>query len=79
MCEQDRKAIAIEVLKEMALVSDGILFERQRAIDALTLFRNKALPALEEIAKKVDSKVLKEAAAMYAKRIKEGVDTNASL
>jgi hypothetical protein len=61
------------------LVSDGTLFERQRAIDALTLFREKCLPALEEIIKKVDSTTLKECASLYAQRIKDGVDTNTSL
>jgi len=79
MCEQDKVANAIEVLKDIALVADGTLFERQRAIDALTLFHEKALPALEEIERKVDSKTLKEYAGMYVKRIKDGVFTNTSL
>lgn len=79
MCQQDKVANAIEVLKGIALVGDGVLFERQRAIDALTLFRAKSLPALEEIIKKVDSKTLKECASLYAQRIKDGVDTNTSL
>jgi hypothetical protein len=79
MCEQDKVANAIEVLKGIALVSDGTIFERQRAIDALTLFHEKALPALEEIVKKVDSKTLKEFAGLYAQRIRDGVDVNTSL
>lgn len=78
MCQSDvdRKTIAIDVLKDIALVADGILFERQRAIDALTLFRRQSLPALQEIVKRVDSKTLKERAALYVQRINEGVDTN---
>jgi len=79
MCEQDKVANAIDVLKGIALLSDGTIFERQRAIDALTLFHEKALPALEEIERKVDSKTLKECAGLYAKRIKDGVFTNTSL
>ncbi|HDP25350.1 MAG TPA: hypothetical protein ENN34_07880 [Deltaproteobacteria bacterium] len=79
MGEQSREMIAIDVLKERALVMDGILFERQRAIDALTLFHRNALPALEEIIKKVDSRILKERAMLYAQRIKEGINTNISL
>ncbi|MGD0274963.1 MAG: hypothetical protein ABSB79_02735 [Syntrophales bacterium] len=76
MGEQSREMIAIDVLKDIALVMDGMIFERQRAVDALTLFHRKALPALEEIAKKVDSKLLKEQATMYINRIKAGIDTN---
>jgi len=78
MCqsELDRKTIAIDVLKDIVMVADGIMFERQRAIDALTLFRRQALPALQEIIKKVDSKLLKERASVYIQRINEGVDTN---
>lgn len=78
MAEQSREMIAIDVLKDIALVTDGILFERQRAIDALTLFHRKALPALEEIIRRVDSKMLKERAMLYAQRIREGIDTNIS-
>jgi hypothetical protein len=79
MGEQNREMIAIDVLKDIALVVDGMIFERQRAIDALTLFHSRALPALEEIAKKVDSKLLKERAKLYIQRIKEGIDMNVSL
>ena len=76
MCEQDRKMIAIDVLKDIVLVADGIMFERQRAIDALTLFHSQAMPALKEIIKKVDSKLLKDRASVYLQRINEGIDTN---
>jgi len=43
--EQDK--IAIEVIKNIAIDSSRVLAERQRAIDALTLFRDAALPALK--------------------------------
>lgn len=68
--EQDK--IAIEVIKNIAIDSSRVLAERQRAIDALTLFRDEALPALKEIEKKVDVNVLKERAKLYIQRIKEG-------
>ncbi len=68
--EQDK--IAIEVIKKIAIDSSRVLAERQRAIDALTLFRDAALPALKEIEKKVDVNVLKERANLYIQRIKEG-------
>ncbi len=79
MGDQNRETVAIDVLKDIALVMDGMIFERQRAIDALTLFHRKALPALEEIVRKVDSGLLKERAALYVQRIKEGIDVNVSL
>jgi hypothetical protein len=41
------------------------------AIDALTPFRKRALPALKDIEKKVDVNVLKERARLYIQRIKE--------
>ena len=68
--EQDK--IAIEVIKKIAIDSSRVLAERQRAIDALTLFRDAALPALKEIEKKVDVNVLKERANLHIQRIKEG-------
>ncbi|MCU0577708.1 MAG: hypothetical protein MUD15_12950 [Desulfobacterota bacterium] len=79
MGEQTREMIAIDVLKDIALVMDGMIFERQRAIDALTLFHRRSLPALEEIVRKVDSKLLKERAMLYIQRIKEGIDVNVSV
>lgn len=68
--EQDK--IAIEVIKNIAIDSSRVLAERQRAIDALTLFREVALPALKEIEKKVDVNILKERAKLYIQRIKDG-------
>ena len=38
MCQIDRETIAIEVLRDIALDDKRMLAERQRAIDALTLF-----------------------------------------
>jgi len=49
MEQQDK--IAIEVIKNIAIDSSRVLAERQRAIDALTLFREAALPAFKEIEK----------------------------
>jgi len=70
----DEKKIvtAIEVFQDIVLDINVILAERQRAIDALTLFHDTALPALHHIAKKVDSGVLKERANLYIQRIKSG-------
>jgi hypothetical protein len=70
MEQQDK--IAIDVIKNIAIDSSRVLAERQRAIDALTLFREAALPALKEIDKKVDVNILKERAKLYIQRIKEG-------
>jgi len=70
---QDKESIAMEVLKDIAMNVEGILAERQRAIDALTLFRNKAVPTLEHIAKKIsDSNNLKERANLYIRNFKSG-------
>ena len=74
---EDRVAVTIDVLKDIALDFEGILAERQRAIDALTLFREKSLPALEYLAKKInDSNVLKERANLYIRNIKSGSKVN---
>jgi len=70
MEQQDK--IAIEVIKNIAIDSSRVLAERQRAIDALTLFHEAALSALKEIDKKVDVNILKERARLYIQRIKEG-------
>ncbi len=70
MEQQDK--IAIDVIKNIAIDSLRVLAERQRAIDALTLFHEAALPALKDIEKKVDVNVLKERARLYIQRIKEG-------
>jgi len=71
--------ITIEVLKSIALDSSRILAERQRAIDALTLFHESALKALKHISKKTDVGILKERAGFYISRIKEGAALNMNL
>ncbi len=70
MEQQDK--IAVDVIKNIAIDSSRVLAERQRAIDALTLFHEEALPALKEIEKIVDVNILKERARLYIQRIKEG-------
>jgi hypothetical protein len=68
----DQEKVAIEVLKEIAINGSRLLVERQRAIDALTLFHGASMDALKEIVKKVDSTMLKERANLYIQRIKDG-------
>jgi len=70
---EDRNEITMDVLKDIAMDIEGILAERQRAVDALTLFREQALPTLEHIARKInDSNNLKERANLYIRNIKSG-------
>ncbi|MCD6570584.1 MAG: hypothetical protein J7L53_07775 [Deltaproteobacteria bacterium] len=76
---EEREAVAIDVLKGISMDIERILVERQRAIDALTLFHDRALKALEYIAKKVDSNVLKERANLYIQRIKAGAKISMTL
>jgi len=49
---EEKEAVAIDVLNGIATNIEKVFVERQRAIDALTLFHDRALPALESIAKK---------------------------
>ncbi|HNY64583.1 MAG TPA: hypothetical protein PKM41_04040 [Deltaproteobacteria bacterium] len=63
---------AIEVLKGFAMDTNRVLVERQRAIDALTLFREAAIPALRFIERKTDMNVLKERSRLYIQRISDG-------
>lgn len=72
MCEENREQVAREVMRDIALDDSRMLAERQRAIDALTLFHAEALPALEYIARKTDLEVLKERSRLYIQRIKSG-------
>jgi len=74
----DRTEITIEVLRDLALDSSRLVTERQRAIDALTLFQTSALDALEYVKRKTDLAVLKERADLYINRIKSGTITNLS-
>ena len=68
----DNEKIAIEVLRDIVMDSSRVLVERQRAIDALTLFRENAMPALNYIERKTDMNVLKERTRLYIDRIKQG-------
>ncbi len=72
----DKQKIAIEVLRDFALDSSTMVTERQRAIDALTIFKTSAVEALEYVFRKTDLDVLKERADLYIKRIKSGAITN---
>jgi hypothetical protein len=74
----DKTEIAIEVLRDFALDSGKLVTERQRAIDALTLFHVDGVGALEYITRKTDLAVLKERADLYINRIKSGTTTNFS-
>lgn len=70
----------INVLKEIALAgSTRPLVERQRAIDALTLFHDESLAAFQDIARRTDSEVLKERALLYIQRIKDGAGFSMNL
>ncbi|HOO46094.1 MAG TPA: hypothetical protein PLM29_07695 [Deltaproteobacteria bacterium] len=75
----DRNNVAIEVLRDMAMDSSRVLVERQRAIDALTLFREGAIPALNYIERKTDMGVLKERARLYIDRIRQGATISMTL
>jgi hypothetical protein len=72
----DKQQIAIEVLRDFALDSSMMVTERQRAIDALTIFKTSAVEALQYVFRKTDLDVLKERADLYIKRIKSGAITN---
>ncbi|MEN6446449.1 MAG: hypothetical protein ABFD70_01750 [Syntrophaceae bacterium] len=78
MCEIDRESIAVEVLRDIALDDARMLAERQRAIDALTLFPSSALMTLEYIARKTDLEVLRERSRLYIQRIKSGAHLSMS-
>ena len=75
----DRENVAIEVLRDMAMDSSRVLVERQRAIDALTLFRADAIPALKYIERKTDMGVLKERTRLYIDRIRQGATISMTL
>jgi len=78
MCQIDRESIATEVLRDIALDDARMLAERQRAIDALTLFPSSAVTALEYIARKTDLEVLRERSRLYIQRIKSGAHLSMS-
>jgi len=72
MCQNDREEITREVLCGIAMDDSRMVAERQRAIDALTLFKADALKSLEYIVRKTDLDILKERAKLYIQRIKSG-------
>lgn len=78
MCEIDRELVALEVLRDIALDDGRMLAERQRAVDALTLFHSSSVAALEHIARKTDLEVLKDRARLYIQRIKSGAHLSMS-
>ncbi len=77
--DTNKESIAIEIIRDIALDSSRVLVERQRAIDALTLFHEKSLPALAHIERKTDMNVLKERCRLYIQRIKEGSTVSMTL
>jgi hypothetical protein len=78
MCEINRETVAIEVLRDIALDDSRMLAERQRAIDALTLFPVSAVMTLEYIVRKTDLTVLKDRSRLYIQRIKSGAHLSMS-
>ena len=78
MCQMDRDSVAIEVLRDIALDDSRMLAERQRAIDALTLFPASAVMTLEYIVRKTDMEVLKDRSKLYIQRIKSGAHLSMS-
>jgi hypothetical protein len=74
----DRDSVAIEVLRDIALDDKRMLAERQRAIDALTLFPASAVITLEYIVRKTDLMVLKDRSRLYIQRIKSGAHLSMS-
>ena len=78
MCRIDRESVAVEVLRDIAMDDSRMLAERQRAIDALTLFPSSALMTLEYIARKTDLEVLRERSRLYIQRIKSGAHLSMS-
>ena len=75
----ENENIAIEILKGIAMDDSRVLVERQRAIDALTLFRESSVPALQFIERKTDMNVLKERSRLYIERIRQGASISMTL
>jgi hypothetical protein len=75
----ENEKIAMEVLKNIAMDPGRVLVERQRAIDALTLFRESAIPALQYIERKTDMDVLRQRSSLYIGRIRKGAAVTMTL
>ena len=72
--------ITINVLKDIALSeSERPFAERQRAIDALSLFHEDSMKAFKEISKKADNKSLKDRADLYIQRLEAGAITSLNI
>jgi len=77
MCEFDKIAVTMDVLCEIAMDDGRMLAERQRAVDALTLFR-ESLQTLEYIFRKTDLDIIKQRAGLYIQRMKSGAHISMS-
>ena len=77
MCEFDKIAVTMEVLCEIAMDGGRMLAERQRAADALTLFR-ESLQTMEYISRKTDLDILRQRAGLYIQRMKSGAHISMS-
>jgi hypothetical protein len=77
MCEFAKIAVTMEVLCEIAMDGGRMLAERQRAIDALTLFR-ESLQTMEYISRKTDLDILRQRAGLYIQRMKSGAHISMS-
>jgi len=69
----------METLLSIAMDEGRMVAERQRAIDALTLFREQALPALDHIARQNTLDILKDRARLYIQRFKSGASMSLSI
>ncbi|MEN6474883.1 MAG: hypothetical protein ABFD81_12775 [Syntrophaceae bacterium] len=81
MCQDcvDHQMITMETLLSIAMDEERMVAERQRAIDALTLFREHALPVLNHIAKQNTMDILKDRARLYIQRFKSGASMSLSI
>ncbi len=81
MCQDcvDHQKITMETLLSIAMDEGRMVAERQRAIDALTLFREQALPALDHIARQNTLDILKDRARLYIQRFKSGASMSLSI
>ena len=81
MCQDcvDHQKITMQTLLSIAMDEERMVAERQRAIDALTLFREQALPALNHIAKQNTMDILKDRARLYIQRFKSGASMSLSI
>jgi hypothetical protein len=71
--------ITMQTLLGIAMDDQRMVAERQRAIDALTLFHDQALPCLNQIAKQNSLQILKDRAKLYIQRFKSGSPLSLSI